>query len=115
MQSTPIHFLGTNKLSKSYNSQSFTLTAATAKLLVPQNPVRNALFLGVTGTAPCAFKFGSVAPVSATDGMTLDPASVSGGQGGSLLLTGVDTPVDAIWAYSTTGTTVTVLEFTEYA
>jgi hypothetical protein len=102
-------------LSKSYNSQSFTLTAATAKLLVPLNPVRNALLLQVTGTAPCAFKFGSVAPVSATDGMTLDGASASGEQGGSMLLTGLDTPVDQIWAYSTLGTTVTVQESTEYA
>jgi hypothetical protein len=75
----------------------------------------------VNGINPATFKFGS-APTSATDGFTLDPASASGGQGGSLFLsngdshtTQGDTPVDAVYAYSTGGTTVTIEEGTVYA
>jgi hypothetical protein len=67
--------------------------------------------LGVSGTAPATFKFGSP-PANATDGVTLGAASVTGEQGGSLLVTQGDTPVDAVWAYSTNGTTVNVHEGT---
>jgi hypothetical protein len=79
------------------------------------------LLLCNTGTAPAAFKFQS-APASATDGFTLDGASVSGGQGGSFLISDGssktlqgDTPIDAVYAYSTLGTTVSIEEGTEYA
>jgi hypothetical protein len=86
------------------------------------NPARRLLLLCVNGTSPATFKFGS-APASATDGVTLGAASVSGGQGGSLFLSdgnsptisGGDTPVDSVWAYSTLGTTVNVEEGTVYA
>jgi hypothetical protein len=70
--------------------------------------------LGVSGVAPATFKFGSP-PQNATDGVTLGAASVSGEQGGSLLLTQGDTPVDAIYVYSTVGTTVNVHEGTVFA
>jgi len=67
------------------------------------------------GSNPVTLKF-QTAPASSTDGFTLDPASATGGQGGSLLLS-VDTdtidwncPIDEIWAYSQLGTTVTVIE-----
>jgi hypothetical protein len=70
----------------------------------------------VNGVNPATFKFGS-APTSATDGVTLGAASVSGGQGGSLLLsdgdshtTQGDTPVDAVYAYSALGTTIAIEE-----
>ena len=95
------------------NTLSFTLAAATALKLLPLDPTRRLLLRENTGTAPATFKFGS-APVSATDGVTLDPPTASGGQGGSILLTGDDVPVDALWAYSTAGTTVTVEVGTAY-
>ena len=86
------------------------------------NPNRRLLLLQVTGVNPAVFCF-QRAPVSATDGLTLGGASVSGGQGGSLLLsdgnspttTGGDTPVDSVWAFSQLGTTVNVEEGTVYA
>jgi hypothetical protein len=102
---------------QNFSSKSFTLSPATPKLLVDLNPNRKLLFLGVNGNAPATFKFGS-APASATDGMTLGAASVSGEQGGSALFTEESetiqslTPVDAVYAYSTLGTTVAVIEGT---
>jgi hypothetical protein len=96
------------------NTLSFTLAAATAQKLLPLDPTRRLLLRENTGTAPATFKFGS-APASATDGITLDAPSASGGQGGSILLSGDDVPVDALWAYSTAGTTVTVEVGTVYA
>ena len=110
------HHIQDNQLSisRSFSTQSFTLTAATPRLLVPANPARHVLMLEVTGTSPATFKFGST-PSGATDGIAFDGASSSGGQGGSLLLTGDDCPIDVIYATSTVGTTVTVLEGTTYA
>jgi hypothetical protein len=85
------------------------------------NPARRLLLLQNNGVNPAAFKFQS-APTSAIDGLTLDPASVSGGQGGSIILsdgeshtTQGDIPVDAVYAMSALGTTVTVEEGTVYA
>ena len=111
------HQLLGNNLShnQTIKSKSFTLPPATAILVAALNPNRRLLLLAVNGTAPAAFKFGS-APASAIDGITLGAASVSGGQGGSLLLSEDTetiqtlTPVDAIYAYSALGTTVTVSE-----
>jgi hypothetical protein len=115
------HFGRTRKYILSYNqtfkSKSFALAPATPTFLVALNPDRRLLLLAVNGTAPAVFKFGS-APVSATDGITLDAASVSGGQGGSILFAEdtqalqTMTPIDAVYAYSTIGTTVIVLEGT---
>ena len=51
------------------------------------------------GTAPMVFKFGS-SPTSAIDGIGLDGASSSGGQGGSMVLTGAAAFSDAIFAFS---------------
>jgi hypothetical protein len=93
---------------------SFTLAATTAKQLLPLDPTRKLLLRENTGTAPATFKFGS-APTSATDGVTFDAPSASGGQSGSILLSGSDAPVDALWAYSTLGTTVTVEVGNSYA
>jgi hypothetical protein len=99
------------------SGQSFTLPPATPVLIAPINASRKLLMLENTGSAnPATFKF-QTAPASATDGFTLDPASVTGGQGGSLVLhddaDGINdgcAPIDAIYAYSALGTTVTVLE-----
>jgi hypothetical protein len=101
-------------MSKSVNSQSFTLAPATAKLLSPQNLARLGMLLENTGTNPATFKF-QTTPASAIDGFTLDPASAAGGQGGSLELLGPDCPIDSIWAFSAAGTTVTLHEVTAYA
>jgi hypothetical protein len=45
----------------------------------------------------------------ATDGICLDPASAAGGQGGSYESRD-NVPVDAIYGYSTGGTTVTIFD-----
>jgi hypothetical protein len=102
-------------------SQSFTLVPATQTFLVPLNPNRRLLLLQVTGVNPAVFCF-QRAPVSATDGLTLGAASISGEQGGSFLIsdgnsqtTAGDTPVDSVWAFSQLGTTVTVYEGVVYA
>ncbi len=105
---------------QTFKSNSFALAPATPTLLVAANPNRRTLLLSVNGTAPATFKFNS-APVSATDGMTLGAASVSGEQGGSILFTAdsVTTesfcPINSVYAYSTLGTTVNIFEGTVYA
>jgi hypothetical protein len=103
-----------DSMSKSFNSQSFILTANTPKLLAPQNLARQGMLLEVNGSNPATFKF-QTTPASAIDGFTLDPASAAGGQGGSLELLGPDCPIDSIWAISAAGTTVTLHEMTSYA
>jgi hypothetical protein len=106
---------GTNfAMSKSFNSQSFTLTANTPKLLAAQNLARLGMILQNNGTNPSTFKF-QTAPASAIDGFTLDPASAIGGQGGSLELLSSVCPIDSIWAFSAGGTTVTLHELESYA
>ena len=65
---------------------SFTLAAGAAKLLLPQNLARKGVFIQVNGASnPATFKT-QTAPVSATDGFTLDPARTTGGQDDSLKL-----------------------------
>jgi hypothetical protein len=78
------------------------LAAATPTLILAANPSRSSLLRSVTGANPCTFKF-QTAPVSATDGLVLDNTTA---QGGRQLITGPSTPVDAIFGYSTLGTTV---------
>jgi hypothetical protein len=88
-------------------SISKTLAAATAAILVPASSQRTFLSIQNTGgTNPFVFKIGS-APLSATDGICLDPASAVGGQGGSYEFSD-KVPVDAIYGYSTAGTTVNI-------
>jgi hypothetical protein len=94
---------------QTFTPRSLTLAPGTPALLAAANPSRRLLMLSVSGTAPATFKFGS-APANALDGVTLGAASVSGEKGGSLLLSQGDAPVDAIWAYSTNGTSVNVHE-----
>jgi hypothetical protein len=107
--------LSYNSFIQSFSSTSYTLAPATPTPLIAANPNRRLLLFGVNGVSPAVFKFGS-APTSATDGVTLGAASVSGGQGGSLLHPtdgeGIDThvPVDSVWAFSALGTTVFVVE-----
>jgi hypothetical protein len=96
----------------SINSTSKTLAAATSQLLTPASAERTYLSIQNTGgTNPFVFKIGS-APLSATDGICLDPASAAGGQGGSYEFRD-KVPVDAIYGYSTGGTTVTIFDGTD--
>ena len=101
-------------MSISITSQSFTLAAATPTPLVLTNPGRKILRLDVTGVNPATFKFG-VAPASAIDGIPFAAAPSVGTPGGNIFLSEGDAPIDAVYAYSTLGTTVTVSEGIEYA
>jgi hypothetical protein len=86
---------------------STTLSAMTPVQIAPACPNIQGLVISNSGTGSLCFKFGS-APASAVDGTGLDPASTAGGQGGSMVLTGDVCFSDAIWAWSTAGTTVNV-------
>jgi hypothetical protein len=83
---------------------SFTLPPATAVQLLPADPTRQLLLRATCGANPATWKFGS-APASATDGLVLDATTAAGAR---VLLTGASVPIDAVWAYSTAGTTVCV-------
>ena len=87
-----------------------TLTAAAAGVLVvPSNKARVSLTIQNTGTGSATIGF-DAAPTAGT-GLSLDPAAGAGGQGGSRVWDGTDRiPSDAIWAFSTAGTTLTVIE-----
>jgi hypothetical protein len=87
-------------------SSGVTLAPATAAKIASQSFDRVSLILQVTGAA--SFGFGA-APAAGT-GISLDGASAAGGQGGSYQINGDATPSDEIWAISTPGTTVTVVE-----
>jgi hypothetical protein len=94
------------------NSISKTIAAATPLLIAPASAERAFLCVQNTGgTNPLVFKTGS-APQSATDGICLDPASAVGGQGGSYEFRD-RVPTDAIYGYSTGGTTVVVFDGTD--
>jgi hypothetical protein len=105
---------------QTFKSTSYILAPATPTFLIPLNPIRRLLCIQNNGVNSVAIKF-QTAPASAIDGVTLDGASVSGGQGGSILFshdsptTQGNCPVDALWAYSTLGTTVSIDEGTVYA
>jgi hypothetical protein len=88
---------------------SKTLAPATPLLLVAAHTQRDFLSIQNTGNVnSMTFKSGS-APASAADGICLDPASTPGGQGGSCEFRD-RVPVDAIYGYSTGGTTVTIFD-----
>jgi hypothetical protein len=86
---------------------STTLAANTPVQIAPKCPGIQTLVISNNGTGTLVWKVGS-APTSATDGCGLDPASTSGGQGGSIVLTGEAAYSDAVFAWSTAGTTVNV-------
>lgn len=88
---------------------STTIPAATATQIAAPLAGITSLILANNGTGAMVFKFGS-APTSAVDGIGLDPASTSGGQGGSIVLTGDAAFGDAIFGFSTAGTTVSVIQ-----
>jgi hypothetical protein len=85
-------------------STSVTLSAGVAAQILSADATRQLLLRSVTGANPATFKWGS-APATALDGLVLDNTTA---QGARVLLTGVSTPVDSLWAFSTLGTTVAV-------
>jgi hypothetical protein len=89
------------------NPTSVTLPAGTAVEIVGLNFNRHFLTLQVTGTGAATFGFGSAPTIGG--GISLDPASAPGGQGGSYEFKSV-IPYDAIWGISAAGTTVVVTE-----
>jgi hypothetical protein len=89
------------------NETTTTLAANTPVLIAPVSLGCSLFIIANNGTGSLVWKCGS-APASATDGTPLDPASGAGGQGGSIVLTGDAAIADAIYAWSTVGTTVNV-------
>jgi hypothetical protein len=88
---------------------STTLAANTPAQIAGQMLGNRLLIIANNGAGSLVWKT-KTAPASATDGVPLDPASSAGGQGGSIVLTGDVALSDAIYAWSTAGTTVTVLQ-----
>jgi len=88
-------------------TRNFTLAAGVAAQIVPANNGRRFLLIQNTGINPMSIKE-DAAPVAA-GGMSFDPASSAGGQGGSWNPTEV-VPTNAYWAISTVGTTVITME-----
>jgi hypothetical protein len=104
---------------------SVSLSPGVAKQLVGANHNRLELLLQVTGTNPVTFGFGA-APAGVGLGLSLNGASTAGGQGGSwswMINTvaqpeayyvrrneGDAMPFDSIWALSTAGSNVVVIE-----
>lgn len=95
----------------SIKTTSVSVSAASPTPLVGANNDRKHLCIIVNGVNPATIKFGS-APTSATDGISLDGASMSGGQGGSLWYGELDAPTDPVFAWSTLGSTISVAQGT---
>lgn len=85
-----------------------TLPAGTAVQLVAQDFNRHYLSIQVTGPNPATFGFGA-APPATGQGLSLDGAFTTGGQGGAYEFKD-NIPSDSIWALSTLGTTVVIVE-----
>jgi hypothetical protein len=83
---------------------STTIPAGVATKIAAAAPGIVFFTLSNNGLGAMVWKCGS-APTSATDGTPLDPGSSVGGQGGSIILLGDIAISDAIWAWSTAGTT----------
>jgi hypothetical protein len=100
-------------------TSSGTLAPGVAAQIAPAMPDAKLVIICVNGVNPMVAKFG-VLPTSNTDGIPLDGASVSGSQGGSLVLAVKDEknltppdyrpPPDAIYAVSALGTTFSVVQ-----
>jgi hypothetical protein len=84
------------------------LLAGEAVQLAPPRSTRLSLALRNTGHSAVTLGIGGAPGADA--GITLDPASPAGGDGGSYQVDGDKTPVDSIWAVSSGDTTVVVVE-----
>lgn len=83
------------------------LAAGVRQLVLPANSNRKYLLLQNTGGAPASF--GGADVVAGGGFVSLDPPTALGGQGGSMEFTRA-VPSNAIYAISTTGTTIVVSE-----
>lgn len=85
------------------------VAAAGGVQVVPASNSRVSLTIQNTGTGAVTIGFGS-APTAGIS-LSLDPASAAAGQGGSRVWDGTDRiPSDSIWAFSTAGSTIVVME-----
>jgi len=93
----PLNFKGT----------AVTLASSVAQLVVNQDAARSYLAVQNTGTGALSIGFSS-APTAAGRGISLDPATAAGGQGGSWEW--IDAvPMNSIYLYSAAGTTAIVV------
>jgi hypothetical protein len=60
-----------------YTTTSVTLAPATATQILAADPTRQSLLRATTGANPATWKFGSVGPASATDGLVLDATTAA--------------------------------------
>jgi hypothetical protein len=91
-----------------FSTTSVTLASSVAQRVVLANTSRLYLAVQNTGTGAVSVGFGS-APSAAGTGLSLDPASAAGGQGGSWEWTD-PIPMNSIYLYSAAGTTAVVIQ-----
>lgn len=96
-----------NPLTMNVTITPVTLSAAVGQKLVNTNMNRCYLAIQNTGTGALSFGFDGIPAAGA--GPSLDPASGAGGQGGSWEFKEA-IPIDAVYGFSTAGTTVIVME-----
>lgn len=89
-------------------STSTVIASSQTVLLSPAYAGRYYLAFENIGLGAVTLRFSS-SSITAGGGLTLDPASTPGGQGGSWEFLDA-TPINAVWAYSASGTTVVALE-----
>lgn len=85
-----------------------TVPAATSTLLIAANPRRDYLAFQNIGAGDANLGFAGSA--SADTGWSLDAASAAGRQGGSMVWEGSSICPTSVYAYSTVGTSIVVLE-----
>lgn len=93
--------------SLNFRSFAVTLVTSAAQLITGIDPQRSYLAIQNTGISALSIGFSS-APTAAGLGLTLDPASAPGSQGGSWEWIEA-VPNNSIYLYSAGGTTATVV------
>lgn len=88
---------------------ALTIGASETAQLLPAYGLRWYLALQNTGAGVAQFRFSSSAPMRPGLGLLLDPASIPGGQGGTFEWSDA-IPINAVYCYSATGTTVVAIE-----
>ena len=96
------------RYSTNMKTTTVTLASCQTALLAPAYRGRYYLAAQNTGLGAVTLRFSS-SSITSGGGITLDPASTPGGQGGSWEWTDA-IPINPIWAYSASGTTVVLLE-----
>ena len=88
-----------------------TVPSSTPVLAIGWNPIRSYLAIQNTGVGSLSISFNGSSAARAGTGLSLDPASGPGGQGGSFEFTDA-VAQNSVWLYSAAGTTAYVLEAT---